>query len=159
MKNPLVRLALGLALAAGLISQSPLLFSAPERWYTPAQVKVGKTLFLQNCAVCHQPDGSGTQNWKSRDALGNLPPPPLNGTAHSWHHDLETLARYIREGGAPLGGTMPAFAHRFTEAEIESLLAYIQSLWPDAVYQRWASNFLPGKSADLPAQGLTPLVL
>lgn len=126
--------------------------SQTQRWYQESQVTSGEKLYQQYCSSCHQADGSGTRDWKTRDAAGNLPPPPLNGSAHAWHHDIATLAEQIRAGGEPLGGTMPAFGKILNEAQIESLVAFIHSLWPEELYQRWAGNFLTtAASDDLPA--------
>ena len=112
--------------------------NAPEaRWYTPTQVRAGKGLFLQNCAVCHGEQGGGAANWRQRQPDGTFPPPPLDGSAHTWHHPLAVLKQVIRHGGEPLGGTMPAFGNTLSEEEIESVLAYIQSRWPQETYDIW----------------------
>lgn len=119
-----------------------------DRWYSEEQVQSGKTLYLENCAACHGRNAEATENWKQTDANGNYPPPPLNGSAHAWHHNLELLRRTIREGGKPLGGVMPAFAERLDEAQIDSVIAYFQSQWPAEIYQKWAAHFDVG---DLPS--------
>src|SRR5690606_25758647 len=56
------------------------------RWYTQSQVEQGRELFQMHCAVCHGEKAEGTVNWFERDAEGQYPPPPLDGTAHAWHH-------------------------------------------------------------------------
>ncbi|MEL0586383.1 MAG: cytochrome c [Candidatus Thiodiazotropha sp. (ex. Lucinoma kazani)] len=111
--------------------------SQPKRWYTQVQVNRGNNLFQENCAVCHKPDASGTTNWRELDANGKLPPPPLNGTAHTWHHPLSILRRTIRMGGIPLGGTMPEFEEKLTNKQIDDILAWVQSHWPDEIYRIW----------------------
>ncbi len=121
---------------------------ASERWYSDEQVARGEPLFRQNCAVCHGQNGEATPNWKQTDANGNYPPPPLNGTAHTWHHDLDLLRRTIREGGAKLGGLMPGFEGRLNAAEIDSIIAFFQSKWPDEIYQRWSGRF---ETSELPS--------
>jgi len=121
---------------------------AESRWYDQAAVDQGATLFKQNCASCHGMNAEGTADWKKTDADGNYPPPPLNGSAHAWHHSKKLLTRTILEGGAKLGGTMPAFAGKLTEQEIEAVIAYFQSKWPDPVYQKWASA---NQASDMPA--------
>ena len=83
-----------------------------ERWYSQVQVARGDALFQENCASCHKPDASGTPNWRETDAEGKYPPPPLNGTAHTWHHPLSILRRTVSVGGVPLGGTMPGFGEK-----------------------------------------------
>jgi thiol:disulfide interchange protein DsbC len=127
-------------------SQVPAL--ANERWYSDEQVTQGEPLFQQNCAACHGQNAEATPNWKQTDANGNYPPPPLNGTAHTWHHDLELLRRTIREGGAKFGGQMPGFEGHLSAAEIDSIIAFFQSKWPDEIFQRWAGRF---ESSELPS--------
>lgn len=139
----------GVLIQLGLLAS--LLFTATaqaeSRWYDQATVDQGTTLFEQNCASCHGANAEGTTDWKKTDADGNYPPPPLNGSAHAWHHNKELLTRTILEGGAKLGGTMPAFAGKLTEQEIEAVIAYFQSKWPDTIYQKWASA---NQASDMP---------
>ena len=73
------------------------------RWYTATQVETGKSLYQMHCATCHAADGSATAQWRTPDAAGNYPPPPLNGTAHTWHHPLELLDITLADGGIALG--------------------------------------------------------
>lgn len=134
---------LGLLLVAGGASAAE-----DERWYSSEQVQRGERLFQQNCAACHGRNAEATPNWKQTDADGNYPPPPLNGSAHAWHHDLEILRRTIRQGGVPLGGVMPAFEEQLSAAEIDSVIAFFQSRWPDDVYSKWAGRF---EVSDLPS--------
>jgi mono/diheme cytochrome c family protein len=107
------------------------------RWYTSAQVKQGEPLYQANCAACHQADASGAKDWKTPLANGRYPPPPLNGTAHTWHHPLKILRKQIKIGGKPIGGTMPAFGSTLNQQEIDAILAWVQSNWSDDIYQQW----------------------
>ncbi len=109
----------------------------PERWYSPDQVEQGRALYAQHCASCHGDRAQGAPDWKQRRADGRYPPPPLNGTAHAWHHPLSQLKRTIDRGGVPLGGWMPGFKGILDEAQKEAVIAFIQSHWPDAVYEAW----------------------
>lgn len=113
--------------------------SAPVamRWYTPEQVEAGTALYAQHCASCHKPNAEGTADWKTRDANGRLPPPPLNGTAHAWHHPLAILRTVVTRGGAPVGGSMPAFTDTLSPQEIDAILAWVQSHWSDKIYAIW----------------------
>jgi mono/diheme cytochrome c family protein len=113
--------------------------SAPVamRWYTTEQVETGAALYAQHCASCHKPNAEGTADWKTRDAHGRLPPPPLNGTAHAWHHPLDILRTVVKQGGAPVGGSMPAFADKLAPQEIDAILAWVQSHWSDKIYAIW----------------------
>ena len=107
------------------------------RWYTAEQVEAGAALYAQHCADCHKPNAEGTPAWKNRDANGKLPPPPLNGTAHAWHHPLDVLRTVVKRGGAPVGGSMPGFADKLSPQEIDAVLAWVQSHWSDKIYAIW----------------------
>ncbi|WP_286240824.1 c-type cytochrome [Neptuniibacter halophilus] len=109
----------------------------PGRWYTPSQLEQGEQVFLQNCARCHGAGAQGTQEWRKPLADGRYPPPPLNGTAHAWHHPLAMLKNTVAEGGVRLGGSMPGFAGTLSEAEQEAAIAYFQSKWPAEIYAAW----------------------
>ncbi|MBT8433943.1 MAG: thioredoxin fold domain-containing protein [Gammaproteobacteria bacterium] len=140
--------SINLLISAFVLITSQVFAAENQRWYSDEQVTKGEQLFLQNCASCHGRNAESTPDWKKTDANGNYPPPPLNGTAHAWHHDLALLRRTIREGGAKLGGQMPGFESRLSTAEIDSVIAYFQSRWPDEIYQRWSGRFA---SSDLPS--------
>ena len=131
-----------------LVLSGQALAAENARWYSDEQVAQGKELFRQNCAVCHGQNGEATPDWKQTDANGNYPPPPLNGSAHTWHHDLDLLRRTIREGGQKLGGVMPAFEDKLDATQIDSIIAFFQSKWPDEIYQRWSGRF---EVSDLPS--------
>ena len=90
----------------------------------------------QYCATCHGESAQGTGDWRKTDANGHYPP-PLNGTAHTWHHSTEVLTRTIANGGVPLGGVMPAFEGILDEEQALTVIAYFQSTWPDDIYERW----------------------
>ncbi len=134
----------------GLLIVGQSFAAEKEPWYSKQQVSQGERLFRQNCASCHGQNAEATPDWKKTDANGNYPPPPLNGTAHAWHHDLGLLRRTVREGGAKLGGQMPAFETVLSAEEIDSVIAFFQSKWPDDIYQRWAGRF---ESSELPSLG------
>lgn len=111
--------------------------TAPSRWYTHNQVKQGQGVFQVNCAVCHGAEAQGAANWQERGALGFYPAPPLDGSGHTAHHSLEQLLSTIATGGAPMGGSMPAFVDVLSDAEQAATVAYFQSLWSDEVYAGW----------------------
>lgn len=111
--------------------------AATERWFTQAVVDYGAPRYQANCAVCHGVNAEGTKEWKKLDENGNYPPPPLDGSAHAWHHSIPQLARSIKEGGIKLGGVMPAFGDKLTDQEVLAVIAYFQSKWPDEVYKVW----------------------
>jgi mono/diheme cytochrome c family protein len=108
------------------------------KWYTDVQLVQGKKVFKSNCAVCHGENGQGlVADWKKPNADGTFPAPPLNGTAHAWHHSKSLLMRTVNEGGVALGGTMPSFKGTLTNEEKDAVLAHVMSLWPKKTYDIW----------------------
>ena len=81
-----VLLLLALVLLTSCMSSAP---------YDPAVVSRGKELFAANCATCHGIGGEGQPNWHITKDDGTLPPPPLNGDGHTWHHGDGLLYRII----------------------------------------------------------------
>jgi len=110
------------------------------KWYTQSQVDGGRILFEKNCAKCHGKNAQGTSNWKQILPDGSFPPPPLNGTAHAWHHSLSVLKRTINNGGIPLGGKMPAFKDKLSESEKNEVIAFFQSHWTKEIYDAWVKR-------------------
>ncbi len=108
------------------------------RWYTPAQVEAGQLLYTIHCTVCHASNGGATADWRTPGADGHYPPPPLNGSAHTWHHSRAQLDSTIQNGGVASGGVMPAFAHFLDAQQRLSIIAYFQAWWTDEIYAKWA---------------------
>ena len=78
----------------------------------------GEAIFNKNCVSCHGSKGQGlAKDWKVKDENSNYPAPPLNGTAHTWHHSPSQLLYTINKGGVEMGGQMPGFEERLTEEE------------------------------------------
>ena len=108
-----------------------------DRWYTEQQVESGKDLFLTHCAACHGQRAEATTEWRKLDSNANYPPPPLDGSAHAWHHPLSVLKNLIALGGVANGGVMPGFAETLSNEETEATVAYFQHFWSDNIYTRW----------------------
>ena len=128
------------SLLATLICR-PLQADSTSRWYSSNQVEQGALLFRQHCAGCHGQNAESTIHWNQADASGQYPPPPLNGSAHAWHHDLSVLRKTIREGGQKLGGSMPPFKSVLNDEQIDSVIAFFQSFWTNEIYTKWAARF------------------
>ncbi len=108
------------------------------RWYSDEQVVLGGAVFAENCAVCHGAEAQGTAgDWREKLDDGSFPPPPLNGSAHAWHHPQEILLRVIDYGGQAMGGKMPAFIDVLEDSEKLAAIAYFQNFWSDEIYQQW----------------------
>ncbi len=109
-----------------------------QRITDPVILQQGQNLFQQNCAVCHGENAQGTvKNWQQPGADGKLPPPPLNGTAHTWHHSIQGLAQTIQNGTIVIGGSMPSWRGKLSEDETFSIIIWLSSLWPDDIYEAW----------------------
>ena len=126
-----------------LVSVCFFLFSSntvfsDSRNYDPQMLELGKTTFQANCAVCHGLNAEGTvKEWHKPDAQGKYPPPPLNGTAHTWHHPIGALFHTIKNGTVSIGGSMPAWEEKLSDDEIFSTIIWLTSLWPDEIYRAW----------------------
>ena len=100
---------------------------------------IGREIFASNCAACHGAAGEGQPDWHITNADGTLPPPPLNGDGHTWHHADGLLYRIVSQGGKTLEdpqyssfkSAMPAFGDRLSHEEIIEVLTYVKSLWGD----------------------------
>ena len=110
---------------------------AHERWYDQSRIESGEKVYASNCVECHGARGEATPDWRRREADGSFPPPPLNGTAHTWHHPFSVLARQIKFGAPGGGGKMPTFQGKLTDDEIINVIAWIQNLWPEETYVQW----------------------
>jgi mono/diheme cytochrome c family protein len=124
-----------------LLSLTGTTLADSGRWYSSDQLATGEQLFQQKCASCHGANAELTIDWKKTDADGKYPPPPLNGTAHAWHHSLQQLRETIQRGGILLGGIMPAFRSELSDTDIDAVISYFQSKWPESTYRKWAARF------------------
>lgn len=110
---------------------------AIQRHHDPQQVALGGELYRQHCASCHGQSAEGAADWRHRDTSGMFPPPPLNGTGHAWHHPVSWLKQMILEGSPAGQGKMPSWRGKLSEPEVEAIITWFQSLWPDQVYVAW----------------------
>lgn len=113
---PLVLILIGTAFLVGLALFAAL-FSAKHPSASADALVQGKQIYESNCAGCHGSAGQG-------HGVPNAP--PLNNTGDIWTlppAELHTLVR----GGTHEG--MPAFGQRLNEAEVNSVIDYIQTWW------------------------------
>jgi mono/diheme cytochrome c family protein len=101
--------------------------------------KIGKEIYKNNCASCHQINLSGQVNWKENlDDDGHRLAPPMDGSGHTWHHDDKTLFYIIKYGLAKLvpnyQGKMMGFGDSLSDEEIKATLAYVKSFWSKDKY-------------------------
>jgi mono/diheme cytochrome c family protein len=112
---------------------SPLSAPTPD----PTLVASGETVYAQHCAECHGEKLEGEADWKSRNVDGSFRAPPHDDSGHTWHHSDRVLREAVLQGGTRLGnlGTsnMPAYAGVLSDDEVEAVLTYIKSTWPEDV--------------------------
>jgi len=120
------------------VSQSKIL-TVPQSQsdFDAAKVTRGGKLYQQNCASCHGENGEGDPNWRKRKVNGKLPPPPLNGTGHTWHHSKALLMTIITNGTIDQGGEMPAWGGKLSQKDIDAILTWVQSTWTVEIYKHW----------------------
>ncbi len=114
-------------LGAGALALWPMAGGAAEN---------GRQLYLDNCANCHGADLEGQPDWRRPLPSGRLPAPPHDATGHTWHHPDRVLRDIILRGTAEVVGggyesDMPGFAGILTGAEVEAILDYLKSEWPE----------------------------
>jgi nitrite reductase (NO-forming) len=88
------------------------------------QLEKGKLVFMQNCAMCHQPDGQGVPH-----AF-----PPLAGSdflmadkTRSMHIVLHGLSGPVMVNGAKYDSVMPPVA--LTDEQVANVLTYVRNSW------------------------------
>lgn len=106
------------------------------RQYNSEHANNGERLYNEHCSRCHGKNAQGAPNWHLRDKSGNFKPPPLDGTAHTWHHPTAQLIEIIQNGS----NAMPSFKLMLNAEEIGSIIHWLQTFWPDDLYQIWATR-------------------
>lgn len=141
---------LGVAGCSEKQTEIPGLPNQPDtgRWYSLALLNQGQSLYARNCASCHGTNAEGTADWKTPNANGDYPPPPLNGSAHAWHHPLSVLYQVIQLGGQPTGGTMPAWQGKLDQQQTLAIIASFQDYWSDETYQIWLQRELASRESN-----------
>jgi len=89
-----------------------------------AQPAHGRELYDKNCAVCHGAKGRGLPEWRYQARAA----PPLDSSAHAWHHGDDQLIAMILDKPAP-DSVMPAWRGVLTREDALDIVAYIKSLW------------------------------
>lgn len=108
-----------------------------QRNYDAAALADGEKLFSAHCAQCHGQNAEGDPQWRKAGPDGKYPPPPLNGSGHAWHHSRAVLRNVIKNGSPQGQGDMPAWGDKLSDQQIEHIIDYFQSLWPDQVFSAW----------------------
>lgn len=101
-----------------------------------ATLEQGRQVYAENCASCHGARLEGQPDWQTPLPSGRLPAPPHDASGHTWHHGDDLLLRIVRDGTAAVVGggyesDMPGFAGVLSDEEIQAVLAFIRSGWPE----------------------------
>jgi len=96
----------------------------------------GEALYQENCASCHGANLEGQPDWRSQLPNGRLPAPPHDASGHTWHHSDRVLTDIIKRGTAAIVGNgyesdMPGYEDTLSSEDIEAILNFIKSTWPD----------------------------
>lgn len=107
------------------------------------QLAQGQVLYGAHCARCHGKNLEGQPSWQTPLPTGRMPAPPHDESGHTWHHSDSALLDVTKLGLKAVAGEnyesdMPAFEGILRDEEIQSILAYIKSTWPEREreYQR-----------------------
>ncbi|SFH29095.1 Cytochrome c, mono-and diheme variants [Palleronia marisminoris] len=102
---------------------------------TAEEIEAGRELYAVTCASCHGTDLEGQDEWKRRLESGRMPAPPHDETGHTWHHSDQDLFAMTKGGVEAVvpdyESDMPAFDGILSDEEIEAILGYIKSTWPE----------------------------
>jgi mono/diheme cytochrome c family protein len=98
----------------------------------------GAALYAENCLQCHGPEAQGHPDWQTAGKGEFIAAPPLNGTGNASKRTRAQLIATIKNGASRDGTpAMPAYKDRLTDADIDSIIAWLQTLWSPDVYQQW----------------------
>ncbi len=95
----------------------------------------GRTPYAEHCARCHGAKLEGQPDWMKRKPDGRLLAPPHDESGHTWHHSDEQLFRITKFGLKAIApdyeSDMPAFEVSLSDSQIEAILDFVKSTWPD----------------------------
>ncbi len=128
--------ALALALT-GCGGETPAPAPGGSQRPLPGDPARGALTYQRYCAVCHGKAAEGVPDWQIPGPDGRYLPPPLNGSGHAWHHPTAVLMDLIQNGTQASGGNMPPWKAVLGEKETLEIIAWLQTLWPDPLYQAW----------------------
>lgn len=103
----------------------------------PSLVAIGAEVYATHCAECHGTNLEGETEWQMPNPDGSFRAPPHDETGHTWHHGDRVLREAILLGGDRLQeighSEMPAFAGTLSDEQVDAVLAYIKSNWPEDI--------------------------
>src|SRR5216684_4726131 len=107
---------------------------------SPSLVARGTAVYAQHCGSCHGAKLEGQPDWRKRLPNGRLSAPPHDATGHTWHHSDKQLFDMVKNGSAALApgyeSDMPFYKDIMSDADIWTVLSYIESTWPPDIRRR-----------------------
>lgn len=96
---------------------------------SPETVAAGERLYEENCRSCHGVRGVGERpdDMYARDEYGFVAP-PLDDSAHGWHHSDANLVDTILNG-SPRNPRMAGHKDALSREDAAKIVTYIKSLW------------------------------
>lgn len=124
---------ISLALSGFVLLSFPAEANHPVDVGNTDQVKTGKVVYQDNCAVCHGANLKGPENPADFDGIK---PPRLDGLGHSTHHGDHVFYRQIKNGSRKKNGEwndkgMPPFADTLSDREVWAAITFIKSTWTE----------------------------
>ena len=104
-----------------------------------AEITTGQKVYEQNCEECHGVKAIGEDPENPGGTLDIAP--ALNGKAHTWHHPPVFLFQKIKNKIVNKSSPMPRFADILSDDEVNAVLAYIKSLWPEDIRKQYDEQF------------------
>jgi mono/diheme cytochrome c family protein len=109
-----------------------------------AELTMGQEVYEQHCKDCHGIKAIGEDPEKPQGGFtdeNEYIAPALNGTGHSWHHPPVFLFQHVKNRIVNKSSPMPPFAGILSDEEINAVIAYIKSLWPEDIRIRYYEQF------------------
>ncbi len=128
-------IVLTIGIAAGYLwSQSGSTIKKVSSDLSSSLVAKGEGFYKKNCIACHGEKGAGENpaDIYAMDSKGNYVAPPLNESAHAWHHTDEQLVEIILDGSSR-NPRMIAWKNQISKDDARALVEYIKSLWSERI--------------------------
>jgi len=104
-----------------------------------AEITKGQEVYEQHCEECHGIKAIGEDPKNPGGSLDIAP--ALNGTGHTWHHPPVFLFQHIKNRKINKSSPMPPFSNILSDDEINAVIAYIKSLWPEDIRKKYYEQF------------------
>jgi mono/diheme cytochrome c family protein len=109
-----------------------------------SEITKGEEVYRQYCQGCHGIKAIGQDPENPNGGLNDenqYIAPALNGKGHTWHHPPIFLFQQIKNRKINKLSPMPPFSGILSDDEINAVIAYIKSLWPDEIRKKYYEKF------------------